>query len=80
MLYGIFLIVGVVLISRNEKLRGTFYKWFGGLVVGLFAFYLLLDVSMFRDMENTFGILLMAFIIAMLASFINKWLSERNSQ
>ncbi len=77
MLYGIFLIIGLVLISRNENLKRIFWKCFLTTSILFFGFYLIADFSQFSQLSNIMGILLMAFFVSILFTFINKWEMER---
>ena len=75
-IYVILLIIGIVLISRNEKLRVRFWTWFVGLIIGLYLFYFFLDSANFLTVENLIGLPILAFILAMFFAFIGKWISE----
>lgn len=74
-IYGILLIVGIVIISRNKNLHKLFWKYFLITSGVLLIFYLTLDPSQF--LSNIMGILLIAFIFSVLFVFIKKWIIER---
>jgi membrane protein implicated in regulation of membrane protease activity len=76
---GILLIIGFVLILRSKVLRKTFLKWFGILTVVILVFYFLIDRSQFLDFSNILGMVIMAFVIAMLVAFARKWRREGKS-
>lgn len=74
------LIVGFVILMKRPDLRVMFFAWFGGLSLALLlVYFFLLTPEEFWQTTNFIGIEMMGFVLAMLCSFVQKWLQERQS-
>lgn len=79
MLYGILLILGVIIIWKNNYLKKRFLGIFKWLFILFFLFYFLIylitDPSQL-NIENLLGVTFFSFVISILVVFTKKWISE----
>ncbi|MDP3763053.1 MAG: hypothetical protein Q8Q92_00085 [bacterium] len=80
MLYLVLLVVGVALILRDGKLKKPFLKYFGWISLGLVLFYLIIDPFQFTHIGNVIGIVFLAFLVAILTTFVRKWFAPKDKQ
>lgn len=82
MWYAIILVIGAGLLWWDKDLRVPFIRWFVGVLVVLLALFgglnvTLSDFSRFFDSDYILGILVLAFMFALLGVIVRKWSAKR---
>lgn len=76
-LLGILFLIGIIAVIRDKSTKKRFIFWFLSLAIILIVFYyFILDWSEFSNIGNIGGILGLSVILALLGTYIQKWVIE----